>query len=225
MAGLRKFLRYLFSGQFAAIGAAVAERVPIWLYHHWKAYLFEANLPAPATPPDLPSGYHCRTAEAADLEALSRMIGLPVEEYRRRFDSGEVCFAIFEGDRPANLNWIHRGPCYVRGSDFTLQAGPDDYYIYGIFTDPAERGRGLYKKGLLHLTEYLRARGARRFTQMVETNNAPVLHTLPQLGYRKTITINHIRILGVKYTRIEETAVGQVERRWLGREPEGIFPI
>jgi GNAT superfamily N-acetyltransferase len=225
MAGLAKFFGYLFSGQFGRIAGALAERTPLWLFHRWDASIFEATLSGPVTAPELPPGYRCRVAEANDLEALSRLIGVPHEEYSRRVDSGDFCFAVFEGARPANLNWIHLGPCYVRGAGFEVAAAPADAYIYGIYTDPSERGKGLYKKCLLHLANHLLDNGSGRLIQMVEDGNAPVLHTLPQLGYRKTVTLRHRRWFGVRYTRWVDDNSRHVQRRWFCRDPKGIFPI
>lgn len=224
MSGLAKFFGYLFTGQLGKIASALAERTPLWLYHRWDAALFETTLSGPGPEPALPPGYHCRVAETGDLGALSQVIGLPLNTYQTRFETGDFCFAVFEGKRPANLNWIHLGPCYVRGAGYTLEAEPDDAYIYGIYTDPSERGKGLYKKCLMHLANDLFARGSRRLIQMVENGNEPVWHTLPQLGYQRTVSLKHRRFCGIMYTRWTD-ASGRVQRRWFCSEPKGIFPI
>jgi len=225
MAGWKKLLEYLFTGQFGRIAQALSERTPLWLFHRWDASIFEATLTQPSTPPELPAGYQCRVATAADLEALSRLIGVPLVEYRRRFDSAELCYAVFDGTRPANLNWVHFGPCYVRGAGYVVAADPADAYIYHIYTDPSERGKGLYKKCLIHLANHLMARGSNRLIQMVEDGNAPVLHTLPQLGYSRKVTLRHRRLFGFSYTREVDELTGRVRRHWFCREPKGIFRI
>lgn len=146
-------------------------------------------------------------------------------KYHRRFDSGELCYAVFDGTRPANLNWVHFGPCYVRGAGYVVAGDPADAYIYGIYTNPSERGKGLYKKCLIHLANHLMARGSRRLIQMVEDGNAPVLQTLPLLGYSRRVTLRHRRLFGFKYTREVYDLTGRVQRQWFCREPKGIFRI
>jgi hypothetical protein len=224
MASLKKLTEYLFTGQFGRIASAVLERIPIWLFHRARAFIYETD-PVTTDAPDLPDGYRCRPADESDLSALAEMTGLPESEYRRRFEAGEFCFGVFQGDRPANLNWVHRGTCYVRGAGFIWRAEPGHSYIYGIFTANSERGKGLYKKCLVHLANRLAADGSARLVQMVEDFNAPVLHTLPKLGYERTMTINHVRMFGIKYTKQVDHRDGRVQKRLFVGEPADLFPI
>ena len=225
MSDLGKPVHWLLTGQFGKFCAAVSERVPLWLFHRTKAFLFEALPDAASGTELLPDGYLCRPAVRNDLTALSAMTGLPFYEYRRRFEQGDLCYAVFRSDRPVNLNWVHRGACYVRGAGFRLDEPPSRAYIYGIFTDPAERGRKLYQICLRHLAAYLADRSAAHLVQMVEADNAPVLHTLPRLGYIRTTTINHVRLLGIKYTMVHDERSGRVTRRLFVREPRDVFVI
>ena len=225
MANPGKFFSYLVRGQFGRIGSALVERLPLWLYRRTRAFIFVAPAVRPSELPELPHGYHCRPAVESDLPALSRLIGFPVSEYERRFNHGDLCYAVFEGDRPANLNWIHFGSCFVRGAGFSLHAEPGDAYIYGIYTGPSERGKGLYKKALVHLADHLAENGARRLVQMVEDGNAPVLHTLPKLGYTVTTTISHLCLFGLKVTKCRDERDGSISCQVFVRSPGKLFEI
>lgn len=172
--------------------------LPRWLFRYRRYDLFEA-VPI-ATSPSLPKGYDFRPATVHDTEALSAFTRTSRCEVQRRFAFGDSCFVVWRDARPASVFWIHRGACYVRGAGFYLAADLETIYLYDAYTPPAYRRKGLYKAGLRCLTNVLVDRGAKRITQLVEPGNRPVLRTIPQLGYTRTLKIRHLRILGLGLT-------------------------
>ncbi len=172
--------------------------LPRWLFRYRRYDLYEA-VPI-STSPSLPSGYGFRPATVHDTETLSTFTRTSRLEVQRRFAFGESCFAVWLGDRPASVFWIHRGACYVRGAGFHLAADLETIYLYDAYTPPAYRRKGLYQAGLRCLTNCLVDSGVKRITQLVEPNNRPVLRTLPKLGYARMLRIRHVRILGLRFT-------------------------
>ncbi len=228
MGSLGKLVSYARTGEFDKIGRAVAERVPWWLFHRGQASVFEVRRSghaAAVSGTTLPHGYACRLATRDEMAACSRITGIDVAEYLRRFDAGNICYGVFAGGRPVNINWVHAGACYVRGMGFALDSGPGDKYVYGIMTDPAERGKGLYKSCLVNLAEYLFASGAERIIQMVEAGNTPVLVTLPQLGYTKTHEIRYITIFGMKRTTVVDLTTNRCTTHRFVSTPNDRFVI
>ena len=228
MGTLGKLVTHLRTGQFGAIRNAINERIPWWVYHRAEAYIYEVRRESRTVSVStvaLPAGYVCRPAVRDELPACSRITGLDGREYYRRFDAGDICYGVFAGSKPVNINWVHSGGYYVRGMGYLGDASPADRYIYGIMTDPAERGKGLYKSCLERLAEYLYANGAARLVQMVEEGNAPVLKTLPQLGYVKTQKISHRSIIGFKRTQVTDCLSGRVEIRRFLFSPKDRFVI
>lgn len=228
MSSLGKLLTYVKSGQFGAIGGALSERVPWWLYHRANALIYEVHRDMRIKDTDsgaLPTGYSCRLAAREEMPACCRITGLDVDEYYRRYDAGDICYGVFAGEQPVNINWVHAGPYFVRGMGYIADASESDRYIYGIMTDPAERGKGLYKSCLERLAEYLFANGAERLVQMVEEGNTPVLKTLPQLGYVKTEEISYRSIFGFKRTCVTDCRTGRVMVRRFVFGPRDRFVI
>jgi hypothetical protein len=172
-----------------------------------------------------PQEYSARYVTRDEIPALAAMTGASEVEYFRRFDSGDRCFGVFHGLKPANINWIHLGACYVRGLGYIHPGKERDAYIYGILTEPAERGKGLYKNALINLADELYHSDVELLVQLVESSNAPVLHTLPQLGYIKTTRISHLHVCGVKCTEIHDLANGATKRRIYKNPPGGLFII
>lgn len=228
MGNMKKFLTYLLTGQFGRIASAVRERIPGWLFRHGQAYIFELVSPADRAyiePVEFPHGYQGRLARQEDMHACARAAGVAPEEYTRRFVDGEQCFAVFDGYRAVNLNWIHRGAYYVRGMGYLHNGARPERYIYGILTVPSERGKGLYKKSLVTMTRRLFEMNSEPLVQMAEADNAAVLHTLPKIGYSKTHSIRHISIIGIKYTVTMNLVENQVTRRLFLRAPRSVYVI
>lgn len=168
-----------------------------------RAGLFELDRPAGPIPPSraaYPDGYRFRRAGRHEAAACARVAGLPEAEALRRFDGQDRCYVVAQGERLATVIWVHDGPCYVRGLGYLHAGPPGTKYVYGIATDPAERGRGLYRNALLDLAASLFASGATRLVQIVADGNAPVLRTIPGLGYRLTRRIRSVLLLGVRRT-------------------------
>jgi hypothetical protein len=92
-------------------------------------------------------------------------------------------------------------------------------------TDPAKRGKGLYKNCQQKLAGYLFENGAEKLMQMVEYDNLPVLHTLPKLGYKKTKVISHVTVFGIKYTATLDLADGRTRRSIFLRIPRAMYIV
>ncbi len=228
MSSLGKLVSYMREGRFDQIGKAVSERVPRWLFYSGRAFVFTLSRSEWATkrvPISLPTGYRCRLATRDEMPACSRVTGFELSEYYRRYDAGDLCYGVFTDDRPVNINWVHSGICYIRGMGYDLDGASAEKYIYGIMTDPAERGKGLYKNCLTSLAEYLFLAGAERLIQMVEDGNTPVLNTLPQLGYTRIQEIRHSTVFGINRTRAIDFRTGRDSTRWYMRIPNDRFVI
>jgi ribosomal protein S18 acetylase RimI-like enzyme len=223
-----KLFKYLFTGQFGKLVRGFGDRFRRYIFHRAKAYIYELNIadnPSDNYEPTFPEGYRCRLMEKGDIPACAALSGHTAENFSRRIEAGDFCFGVFQDIRPANINWIHIGSTYVRGYGYIHTAGENDYYIYGIVTGMDERGKGLYKNCLKELTRYLQKRGAEKLIQLVEDFNAPVLHTLPKLGYSKTKIIQHTYLLGIKYCSTFDITTGRKSGNIFFRTPRRPYTI
>ena len=196
------------------------------LFKYDKGYLFELacqTFKGNNSDPSYPDGYLSRLATTEESSYIGGICDLPDSEINRRFESGDICFGVFNGSSPANVNWIHVGSCYVRGTGYIHRAEDNEKYVYGIVTDSSERGRGLYKNALIDLAHYLFKSDTSKIVQLAQEGNEPVLHSLPKLGYKLRKQITHFRILGIKYTVIRGIEDKTVRRDLFFREPKDIF--
>jgi GNAT superfamily N-acetyltransferase len=193
-----------------------------------RADLFELDRPAGSVPPSrasYPAGYAFRRAGLDEAAACSRVTNVPVAEILRRHEAGDACYVVARGSRVATVLWVHEGPCYVRGLGYVHDGTRDEKYVYGVVTDPTERGKGLYRNAVEDLAARLFSEGATRLVRIVEAGNTPVLVTIARLGFRRSRTIACLLVLGVKRTVVTDAGRGGGERAWRILPPRDRFVI
>ena len=204
MGRIRKLLSYIRSGQWGKVARGIADLFSLSVFKSRKAFIFilDKRKVVENTRADIfPDGFSGRIATRDEMLGYAEMAGVKPEVYLRRFDAGDTGYAVFAEDKVVNLTWIHSGSCYIRGMGYHHHGELSDKYIYDGLTVPSARRRGLFRVALQAVVVHFLELGKCRVIAMVEDGNAPVLHTLPMLGYTMSRTILHIVILGVKYTR------------------------
>jgi GNAT superfamily N-acetyltransferase len=223
------FAQYPFFHWLKRCSSCLRSWFSAWIYGRGKAYLFELRLsaailelPAPERHSD---SLEFREITRDELPRCAALAELPLAEVRRRHEFGDRCFGFFAAGQSVNVNWLHFGSCYVYGPGLFLNLAGKDCYLYGVFTDPAHRGQGLYTQALAEIASQLRARGIERIVQVVEEGNDVPLRTLPRLGYRKTGIIRHTTIFSVKKTAMLGLDGRKVISQLYWRSPRGVFWI
>lgn len=223
-----KIFGYLIKGDFVSLKKAVRQRIPRKFYYKNKAYIFKIDKQQWAEKRltfSYPENYKSRKFNDTDLENATNFTGHTIESYREKLDASNIAFGVLENDRPVNINWVAFGDCYVRGMGYTHKAETNDAYIYGIVTDPNQRGKGLYKNCLIDLGDYLFNGKSENVYQLVEYDNVPVLKTLPKLGYEKIIEMSYKIIFGVKFLKVYDLAAGKSESKTFISEPKDYLII
>jgi len=227
---LQKAFGYLIRFEHAKIWRALSARIPSWLYCRKAAYLYQLKLNAGeldyGCPMSLPEEYSFRQAASDDLAACSAMAGLSAEEFLRRHGAGDLCYCVFYRNQPVNVNWLHFGPCYVRGMGYRLHSDVSDCYVYGVVTSPDHRNIGLYKASQRELIRVVRSLASPRILQLVYANNVPVLATLPKLGYEILHVLHHRTVFGVKWTTLRDREGTLLDKQLhFGNASSGMFQI
>ena len=229
MSAIQKALGYLVRQDFARLWRAIAERIPSWLFRRNRANIYQLRVhgarPADASREELPEGCVFRKVVLDDLAACAEIAGLAAEECVRRHEAGDVCYGVFFHDEPVSVAWLHFGPCYIRGMALLLQADPSDCYVYGAVTAPSQRKRGLYKALQNRLIGVIGDAESRTATQLFRAGNAPVMATLPRLGYKCIAVLHHFTLLGVRRSVLRGPDGQVISRQWHYRAPVGVFRI
>lgn len=221
---LRKICSHLFRGNLAGLGRALAERVPVWLFRHNRAYFLEFQSERLSGDvqecPLLPDGYTFREVQLNDLSSCAALGVVSLDECRRRIMAGDHCYAVFCDGQVVNVSWTHYGRCYIRGVGLLIMASDSDCYLYGVFTDPNHRGKGLYAATM----QVLRHCGSRN-TQLVMEGSSVPLKTLDRLGYRVTRRVRHLTLCGLKMTMVDDIEANTRSHEVHLKSPVGVFRI
>jgi GNAT superfamily N-acetyltransferase len=227
---IRKAFGYLIRLDFDKIWRAITDRIPSWMFRRSLAYIYELQIESTEADNEsrlnLPEGYVFRKIDLDGLSACSAMVGLPAEEYLRRHRAGDLSYGVFFQHQPVNVNWLHFGPCYVRGLGYQFNTESSDCYIYGIVTSPDHRNRGIYKSTQPELIRIARSQGAQRVIQVAMEANIAVKATLPKCGYEIVGTVHHRSVFGIRWTIVRDCEGRVPVWQWrIGNPHDGIFQI
>lgn len=225
MTGLRRACSYLSHGGVSKVCKAVIARVRCKLFRSSRAYVLEFRSDRSSGEPpqsvEMPDGYTFRRAEPNDLGSCATLTGLSLKECRRRIASGDQCYVIMHETRAVNVSWVHFGSCYIRGMGLLMTLDDADCYLYGAYTHPDHRGKGLYGTARRVLRHWSRHRN---LALVLEGNNVP-LKTLSKLGYRVSQAVSHVTLFGLKMTLVEDVETKTRSRQVHWRTPVGVFWI
>jgi GNAT superfamily N-acetyltransferase len=127
---------------------------------------------------------------------VDRIATLPgegaAEDYKKRFEAGQLCYAVLYGDDLAAVTWADLNLCNAPHRPFELTA--DEAYLHSAYTAEAYRGRGLavWLRQALH--RELAARGRHTYYSVSEASNAPALRLKKKLRSRPLERRLHIRL-------------------------------
>jgi len=135
-----------------------------------------------------------------DIGSMSHIarFGVSEEKARERFSRGDLCYVAYKEGTAVNINWVHRGACYITSFGYYHNIGQNDYYIYNVSTHHTEREKGYYKIALELLARELRELGGRNVTQLINSKNYIALDTVNKLGYDKEKVLIFEELLFVK---------------------------
>ena len=119
---------------------------------------------------------------------------------------GDRCLLLQDGNQAEGLLLYHRGPCYVRGADLALDLGPDDIYLYGVWTIPASRGTGVFRRLWLGLLQRAGPENLGSCTALVRPDNRVMRAALERRGLREqgrvlSLNIGAARLTGIRMGR------------------------
>lgn len=228
MSNFVTFIEHLKSRRVSSIAFAIARRLLGQLFRYSSGSVFELKLKSseqkqPSV--ELPVGYEYLPATEKDIPQCANEAGGTILQLKNRLEAGDLCFLIKRADRIANQFWVHWGDCFIRGAGYYITAKSDVAYVYAIVTSMDFRKKGLYKSGLQLLERTLRDLGSVRIVQFVERSNKAVLHTLPQVGYERTVDVFYLRLLGVGMTRATCCANSRVSWNFFLREKKSTYII
>jgi len=212
--------------RWATLMHAVAWYLPDWLFRFNQGSLMFTTVRE--LPHRRSDSYRPGLAEVPDMDEVGAIIGYPAAELIRRLDQGGCCLVtrdVANNNRIINVQWFHRGDCYVRGLGLRVQIGNTSGYTYGSFTIPEYRLRGVFQTALNDAIRLLSKDGVKRVFCLIESHNETSHRLHVRLGYRIAAEVTHVAILGVKLTQVRDNVSGNRSLSVFLHHPDDIYLI
>ncbi len=149
-------------------------------------------------------GLLVRETGAADVPSLARAFPHHAERYAVRFERGDSCLVVTQGEAPVAMGWIrlrHTGVINEMGS--RLELAREDCWGHDTYVLPEHRARGAFAVLMWEMFRFLKARGLRSIYASVAWENTPSRASHSRLGYQTAMVIDRLWIAGLRVYRLE----------------------
>ena len=217
MPPLRQAIRYIVERRPAAFFHGIRRRLPAWLFRYADGFVFALDLPrsvAADQRSDRRDDAVFAEATPGQILTIAATAGLTASEVQRRYQQGDRCYATLLENKPVHIVWIHEGNCFVRGLGLELALHPNQCYVYGVFTSPEARGRGLYRSSHSRLLRLLERAGVSRIIEVVDKGTPGPLKILPEVGFQLQWRVHHVTFCGLRMTTFVHAEKQRTIRRF-----------
>ncbi len=221
---VKTVLGYLSRGEFSRALLHVAFATPKSLFRYNQARILRADSIGPSESTD--SIVSVKTVGYADIPAITDINGMTHGAVKRWFDNGAECYAAFvEGEGMRAVTWVASGRCYIRGVGFEYDFGPNGKYLFGVYTHPQARGRGLFRVLQSAIYEDGQRQGGTFLHALVEFTNEKSYAVHQKAGYRDFIALIHLRMLFLTISYYRNLETNKRHFKLFLKEPEGRIVI
>lgn len=147
--------------------------------------------------PELAPNREVRVATASELIAASAdpVNDLDPDWVKQAHSRGEICVAVFEGDKILSYVWRAFAPSpHEKG--LWVHFDPRYVYSFKAFTPPAYRQQRLQHVVIYELDAWLLDRGYRHFISFIETHNYPSLTSGKKRNNRRVGYAGYLILFG-----------------------------
>jgi GNAT superfamily N-acetyltransferase len=184
------FPRWMFKFNTATLMSTTAPKI---YFRKYKNYVFQK-------------------AVREDIPEMSLLSGTPEPLLAERFDAGDWCYitrAKTKGNKIVNMIWIHPGPCYIRGLGFALEAESHAAYLYGGYTSPQERMKGIFSTAFREVYDILRQRGITKLYGLIEDWNQQAYDYHLRLNFKPVTRVAFVIVMHVMVSIQENLETGE----------------
>jgi ribosomal protein S18 acetylase RimI-like enzyme len=146
--------------------------------------------------------------DAAHVEHVLSVI--PAEHRNgaaQRIVSGDRCWVARCSGEVVYEAWVGYGSTYSYTLDRRLPLEPTDMTVYGAYTVPAMRNRGIHGAAVSHILAAERTRGMRRIFILMEPDNPAALRMPEKLGFHTVGSTGFLEVFGLRFYFLRDQGV------------------
>ncbi len=142
--------------------------------------------------------------------SLAHIPAIHRNDIERRVYNGDMCCVATHKKQIMYAAWTAFGKCYSYALDREYELADDESYLYGAYTVPAFRRKGIHPAMSCHRLKLLKERGYKRELAFIEPENTAAMRMPEKLGYDKVGVTGFIEAFGF---------------RWYFHRDQGIFKV
>lgn len=156
-----------------------------------------------------------------DIQKMIEVMYLQEDDINRRYDNGDRCYAVMEGEKIATYVWVQFKIHWMEELFLKFKLTPKQVWLYNGVTIKSARCKGYYKNILRYMDKVLRAENFTEVYGYAEERNLPSIRGLEKAGYVRVVLIRMKKILSkieYKVTVFDENAWYQLEKTIMNKE-------
>lgn len=154
-------------------------------------------------PQKLPTQFNVAVREAgeADIEIIADCIDKR-EQFSTRFHDGEKCILALDHNRVAGFIWFNVKEVFEQLTQFRRPIADNVIYIYDLYVDPKQRGKGVSRQIYTVLCNWMACHGKDTMLGLIAHDNIVSLNLHASLGFVPLERIWYLRIFGFRFYRV-----------------------
>ena len=157
-------------------------------------------------------GYTFRKAVREDIPEMSQLSEVSESTMEGHIAAGDWCYitrAINKNNKIVNMIWVHHGPCYVRGLGLTVDVENHAAYLYGGYTSPEERMKGIFATAFKHVYDILGKNNITKLYGLIEDWNQPAYNYHLKMNFKPVISVKFSIIMRVMFSYKKHLETGE----------------
>ena len=199
--GAAAILACLPRGEIASFLYLVSSHVPDWLFKFNRGMILSS--PSPRLPTRENPRFTFGQATPDDFDEISDFSGVPRAALQQRVANGDWGYVTRDSEnknRIVSVQWIHTGPCFVRGYGLLLDIPETSAYIYGALSAPEVRLLGVFNSAFQRVCHILKDEGIDTIVGLVEFFNKSAYNYHLRSNFTDIATVTYVSIFGIKFS-------------------------
>jgi hypothetical protein len=148
-----------------------------------KMFAYEGGGPA------RPSGGIDFSSDLALRSTMEEAQNWDEREMRRRWMLGDSCYRVFDGPKCVHYTWLSRRRLYISEIGYRAELDEMNYWIYDSYTSPTHRGRSIFPRVLLRISEEALAKRGGIVWAGIQDTNASSIRGLSKAGFSEAFVL------------------------------------
>jgi hypothetical protein len=199
--GVAEILACLPRGEVANFFYLVSKHLPDWLFKFNRGMILVSS--SPRLPTRSNPRFTFRKADTDDFEEIARFSEVPQSALHERVKNGDWGYITRDTENEdviVSVQWIHVGPCFIRGYGLRLDMGDKAAYIYGALSAREVRLLGVFNSAFKRVCEILESEGVSEIVGLVEFFNSTAYNYHLRSNFADIATVTYVSIFGIKFS-------------------------